>query len=386
MANDKKELLGQVALLCFIAAGLYIVWPEAPIEGPAVETQVSAIAAPLATTSESTEPEPEAALPEPETAQKPSNEAIIEDTSISVVPTPEPEGAVHRIVNPYATPPLSFDTINVSARSALVNILCIPYAGSLKPITGSGVIVSSTGIILTNAHVAQYVLLSQANTSVTCTIRMGSPAQPRFVPHVLYVPSDWIEQHASDIVSARPVGTGEKDYALLFPVRSIDGSAAPADFPYLSIDTRERIGFTDDAVLVASYPAEFLAGFAAYNNLYSASSVTTIKKLLTFETNTVDVHSLGGIIGAQSGSSGGAVVNGWGYLIGIVSTMADGKTTADRDLRSVTLSYIDRDIRAETGSSLADILSGDPLERAVAFAQGPATALVQLLIDAIEHR
>jgi len=52
----------------------------------------------------------------------------------------------------------------------------------------------------------------------------------------------------------------------------------------------------------------------------------------------------------------------------------------------VTLSYIDRDIRAETGSSLTDILSVDPLERAVAFAQGPALTLVQLLINAIERR
>lgn len=291
-----------------------------------------------------------------------------------------------RIANPYPFPPQSFSTINEAARGALVNILCMPRSGSLRPISGSGVLIDPRGVILTNAHVAQYVLLSQSSRiDLSCTIRTGAPASARWVPEVLYIPPAWVKAHAQEINDQRPLGTGEHDYALLLITRSVDGSPLPTTFPSLPFDTREAIGFQGDSVLAASYPAEFLGGIAAQSSLYPVSSVTTIKQLLTFNTGTVDLISLGGIIEAQSGSSGGAVVNAWGRLIGIIATTSEGDTTALRDLRAVTLSYISHDLAAQTQFDLATTLGGDVFAEAQDFSIHTAPDLIKLFIAQLTH-
>lgn len=294
-----------------------------------------------------------------------------------------------RIENPYPFPPKTFAAVNDEARLALVNIFCAARAGSLRPTSASGVIIDSRGVILTNAHVAQYVLLaSDQAVDLSCTIRTGSPAVARFVPEVLYIPSVWIEEHAKDIKTARPVGTGEHDYALLRIKGTLLSSATmPEAFPFLPLDLREGIGFMDDQVLVASYPAEFIGGATAQLSLYPVTSITTIKGLLTFGDNgTIDLVSIGGVVGAQSGSSGGGIVNAWGRLIGLISTTSEGTTTADRDLRSITLSYINRDIAIQSGLDLPTILAGDIKKEAYAFNTVIAPALIKLLVDQLKSR
>ncbi len=264
-----------------------------------------------------------------------------------------------RIESPYSFPPKSTDQANTETRAALVNIICMSN-GSIRPISGSGVIIDARGVILTNAHVAQYVLLSQDHAiDLSCTIRTGSPARPMWTASVLYMPPVWVATHASEINSAHPVGTGEHDYALLLINGSATGTSLPVVFPFLPVDMRSAIGFTGDQVLVAGYPAEFIGGVQAQQNLYAATSISAIGTLMTFGTGSVDVISLGGVIQAQSGSSGGAAVNPWGHLIGLISTTSDGATTADRDLHALTLSYIDRDLNVQTGSSLSAILGGN---------------------------
>jgi hypothetical protein len=292
-----------------------------------------------------------------------------------------------RIENPYNIPPESFDLVNTAARSALVNILCMPRSGgSLAPISGSGVIIDPRGVILTNAHVAQYVLLSESqDVDLTCQIRTGAPATAQWTVDVLYIPPVWVGAHASEINTAHPTGTGEHDYALLRITGSVPGQSVPSIFPSLPFDTRDAIGFLGDQVLGASYPAEFLGGMAAENNLYPVSSVSPIDQLLTFGTSTVDVISIGGVVEAQSGSSGGGVVNAWGRLIGLISTTSNAPTTAGRDLRAITLSYINRDMVAQTGLDLASYLSGNLSAQEAAFNTTTAPGLIQQYIQVISH-
>ena len=294
--------------------------------------------------------------------------------------------SIARIENPYPFPPQSFEVTNNQARLALVNILCGARSGTFKPISASGVIIDSRGVILTNAHVAQYFLLSADPTvDLSCVIRAGSPAYPAWNAEVLFMPPAWVKAHASDLTKARPVGTGEYDYALLRITGSVSGQPL-SSLPFVPIDTREAIGFKDDSVLVASYPAEFVGGISTQLNLYPVSSITDIKNMLTFDNKTVDVISLGGIIGAQSGSSGGAVVNAWGRLVGVISTTSDGATTDARDLHAITLSYINRNIATESGLDLQSILGGDVASEADAFNANTAPALRQLFIDQIKPR
>ena len=307
--------------------------------------------------------------------------------TISRPSTKTKEGAsIRRIENPYATPPESFLTVNEWTLGALVNILCTPRSGTLRPISGSGVLIDPHGVILTSAHVAQYVLLSQSpQINLSCVVRAGSPARDAWSAEVLFMPPVWVEEHAADLTADAPTGTGEHDYALLRIVSALDGNPLPTGTPALKADTREGVAFLKDAILVAGYPAEFIGGDAAQNQLYPATSLSTVKDLLTFRTNSVDLISVGGVVAAQSGSSGGAVVNAWGRLVGLITTTSEGATTADRDLRALTISYIDRDIRAQSGSDLSSILNGDLAAEAAAFRNVAAPRLTQMLIDQLSN-
>lgn len=246
--------------------------------------------------------------------------------------------------------------------------------------------IDSQGIVLTNAHVAQYVLIAQSGMSdLHCEVRTGAPAVNAWIPVVMYVPPIWIDLHGKDIVSAHSLGTGEHDYALLYMTTTTDGSPRPASFAYVSPDVREAIAFIDDNVLAASYPVELLGGSVIQGNLYPVTSITTVKGLLTFSVGKADAISLGGVIGAQSGSSGGGVVNQWNRLVGLITTTSEGATTGERDLHAVTTGYINRDLIAQTGTGLLGTLAKDAKSSTEAF-KPQADILSQKLFDAIRGR
>lgn len=306
------------------------------------------------------------------------------DVASTTSPTASGPMAV-RIKDPYPTPSEDFATINIATRAALVNIFCVPSDGTMSIVSGSGVIIDPRGVIITNAHVAQYVLLAKySRASLTCTIRSGSPSKTLWLADVLYIPPVWVREHAVDIKSQKPTGTGEHDYAFLRIVSPVGDNPLPTSFPHIVFDTRESIGFVDDMVLGASYPAEFLGGISIGNSLYAVSSISTIRQLFTFTTNSVDLISIGSVIGAQGGSSGGAVINAWGRLIGIVTTTSNGATTADRDLRAITMSYIDRDLKAQTGMNLKEFLNGDLNIRQANFNNNTAHTLTESLVSYIK--
>ncbi|OGG58513.1 hypothetical protein A2765_02160 [Candidatus Kaiserbacteria bacterium RIFCSPHIGHO2_01_FULL_56_24] len=302
-----------------------------------------------------------------------------------LAPSTPPSQAAPVPENPYPFPPVAQDALNTQARSALVNILCKTTGGMLRPISGSGVIIDPRGVILTNAHVAQYVLLaSSQHVNLSCFVRTGSPASGTWTASLIYMPSQWVAEHAADIKKTRPLGTGEYDFALLLITGTGGTTPLPSSFPYLPVETR-GISRAGDPALLAAYPAEFSGGNATQNALDASSAITTIKQLLTFKENTIDLISLGGVVLAQSGSSGGAVVNAWGRLVGIISTTSEGATTAERDLRAITLSYVNRALEAETGQSLHELLTKDVAVESVTFMQTKAPALANLIIDQLSQ-
>ncbi len=313
-------------------------------------------------------------------ANKPNNKPVV-----TAAPTPPP-AQVERVESPYSTPPESLETIDAPTRNALVNILCMPNAGTLRPISGSGVIIDPRGVILTNAHVAQFILLSESpKINLTCSVRTGSPASPRWKAVVLYIPSVWVDSHYQNINGGNVSGTGEHDYALLYITSDLQGNAVTQPFPYLPIETRANVAFESDHVLVAGYPAEFVGGIVAQQNLYAATSISTIQKLMTFDRDTVDVFSVGGVIEAQGGSSGGPVVNAWRHVVGIIVTTSEGASTAARDLHALSLNYIDRDITALTTKNLEAILSANISLLAAQFSRETTPQLLQKYISALSH-
>lgn len=295
---------------------------------------------------------------------------VVEPQTQTQEPTEEPpQPTIEPTTTPslYAFAPLSFDEINDSTRPAIVNILCGSNQGSsIAGATGSGVIIDSRGVILTNAHVAQYLLLqSHKNVKVSCVIRIGAPAKPRYTADVLAFPNAWAAKHAKDIRLELPTGTGEHDWALLYITGRTDGSPKPETFPFIEFDTRQAVTVENDSVLLASYPAGFLGGPTLRKDLWPVSTVVSIQKVFTFTKSKIDILALGGNIAAQGGSSGGGVVNQWGKLVGLISTSSTGDTTAERDLRAVTLSHINESIKQQTGDELLSFLENGSFEETV---------------------
>lgn len=261
-------------------------------------------------------------------------------------------------------PQTSLTELNTEVRESLVNILCRTNVDPLKAITATGIIIDSRGVILTNAHVGQYYLLKEyaGPNSVTCIVRTGSPAQPRFHSELLFISPEWVTANKNNLKEERPLGTGENDFALVLITSKIDGS--PADQTFAALDVATNDSDIDETSpvdhIVAGYAAGFLGGPTIERDLYVASAVSRIREIFTFGETTVDLVALGSSIVAQKGSSGGAVVSSKDKkLIGLIVTTTDGTTTGERDLRAVTLSHIERSIRQATGKGLKEYLSGN---------------------------
>ncbi|MCW9054525.1 MAG: serine protease [Candidatus Pacebacteria bacterium] len=285
--------------------------------------------------------------------------------------------------------PLTFAEINTNTTEALVNILCSQnVATAVTPITGSGVIIDPRGVIITNAHVAQFFLLKDypVEDALSCIIRTGSPARPMYTAELLYIPPIWISEHAEDITDSEPTGTGENDYAFLRITgrTSPDAGGLPTSSSYLPMDAEATIE-TGAPVLVAGYPAGFLGGISVQKDLYSVSSITTIGERFTFNTNTIDLFSTGGTVVSQGGSSGGAVVSAKEKLVGVIVTSTNGDTTAERDLRAISVGHINRSLFEYSNTTIDALLFGDVALRARLFNIGTAPALTDILVNSLNN-
>lgn len=348
----------------------------------------------IATTTESKKESPIAAAPEkpPEAPkQKPRPPAPSASAAPITPAQTTPVAASPPTSETPVTPPSPSENlgdINTKVRGALVNILCTTGgAGPLKPISGSGIIIDPRGVILTNAHVAQFMLLRDypVKDNIDCVIRVGSPARTMYRAEMLYFPTQWMQANAHKITAENPTGTGEHDFALLRITTPTGPGTLPAAFPSVSPSMIKDIGALP--VILAAYPAGFYDGGTIQSSLYVASARTNVGQVFTFkEGGGADLFSIGGTILSQKGSSGGAVVReSDAALIGLIATATQGATTAERDLRAITISHINASIVGNVGLGLSSLLQGDLAQKALLFNLNVLPTLRRTLTEALEQ-
>src|SRR5690606_19662008 len=77
---------------------------------------------------------------------------------------------------------------------ALVNIFCtFTNPDFIRTTTGSGFFIDGDGVILTNAHIAQFLLMEASDSfgETECIVRTGDPATARYEAELLYIPPAW---------------------------------------------------------------------------------------------------------------------------------------------------------------------------------------------------
>jgi S1-C subfamily serine protease len=124
---------------------------------------------------------------------------------------------------------------------------------------------------------------------------------------------------------------------------------------YIPFDMRPNTAFINDTVVATAYPAEIFTPAQMKSGLYTISSRNMVRELYTFDLVHADAFAMGTSLLAEGGSSGGAVVNAWGYLVGVITSVSQA-AIADRDLRAIAISYIDRDITTTISMHIADIV------------------------------
>ncbi len=269
-----------------------------------------------------------------------------------------------------------------AVRAALVNILCTTSNQTVRAMSGSGVIIDPHGIILTVAHVGQYFLLAEGEApTATCVIRTGSPAKNAYFAKPIYVSESWIEDHPGILLEEHARGTGEHDFAILAITQSATKAPLPVTFPALSLS--KETPQTGDGVIIGTYGAQFVSSEDIRTSLLPTLITDTVKDVYTFNRTTVDVLSLGGNAAAQSGSSGGAVADTDGKLVGLITTSTTDGPVASRDVRAITLRHIRESFSDDTRSTFDAFLSAANPEALATSFSGDMEILRSLIIKTL---
>ena len=266
---------------------------------------------------------------------------------------------------------------------AIVNIFCTFRTPEfIQTTTGTGFFIDADGVIMTNAHVAQFLLLASAEAqgSAECTVRGGNPASPLYTAQLLYIPPAWVQENATVRNDVLPMGTGERDYALLYVDSAVNNQPLPATFPALAFNSELLSTRTKDAdIVVAGYPAGDLLTLGASVDLIPRSASTSVSELYTFGSNRADVFSIRGTAVGAQGSSGGPVLNSVGEVIGMIATRGDDTVDGAGSLRAITLSHVHRTMLQETGFTLKENLDGNLALRSQVFTDTMSPFLLTLL-------
>jgi hypothetical protein len=244
-----------------------------------------------------------------------------------------------------------------NVKDVVVNILCLEKTSTYtKMSSGSGVIISSNGLVLTNAHVAYPFLQSSqfGMNTYSCTVRRENIPNYGYNAELVYYPLDWLNENSEVIKDPSPVGTGENDYAILLLTTPIGPAPKTATFSSASLSVGAVDLKNDLSVTIAGYPSSNSGVFAVDARPGLKVADTHIDEFFTFATRTFDVLQTGANSVAKRGSSGGGVFNN-GALYGLIVTTNQSEDGAYAN--ALTLPYIKRDFESDTGIDLDDFVT-----------------------------
>lgn len=316
--------------------------------------------------------------PTPKKITPPKTPVVIPKPEITPqTPKPELPKEIPKIELPTPEVPLKELTTEEKIKKATINIYCARIRDrAIEKITGSGVIVDPQGIILTNAHVAEYVLLSQyTGSNTTCTIRAGSPAQSYYKAKIIFLPSEWILANKNNLTNTNLQGNGEYDYAVLGITEVLSKNAPNVPLPYFETDNKKLVA--NQNILLGGYPANFGDVKVLDNSLYFLYDNSKVSQVMSFNGSSIDVITTLATSLAEHGSSGGPIVSE-GRLVGLIdSTLLNG--SQKKIIQGITMSYVEKSIKETSGKTLGSLI-GNYQNEIKSFERDKVEYLVGLLL------
>ena len=176
------------------------------------------------------------------------------------------------------------------------------------------------------------------------------------------------------------MGTGERDYALLYVSERVNGEPLPAVFPALQVDPNLLpVSTINSRVTAAGYPAANLLRNGPSTDLIPVVAETSVSELYTYGSNYADVFSIRGSAVGEEGASGGPVLNANGEVIGIIVTRGDDSIDGTGSLRAISISHVHRTMLEETGFTLEQNFGGNLPFRSEVFSDTLAPFLLALI-------
>ncbi len=187
-----------------------------------------------------------------------------------------------------------------------------------------------------------------------------------FTAKPLYISEKWIENNYQQITSSSPVGTGKYDYALLLITGNTNPTIPLPKFPSLKINTSAEFLNAGEKITVAGYPGTITSSLEIAKNSSLQTDRVMVKEIFTLNKTSIDVVSTNDTVLAQRGSSGGGAFKN-NELGGIIVSTKNGSSASNYALNILTLDYINREIKNETGKTLSNFVSGDLWKQAKDF-------------------
>ncbi len=311
------------------------------------------------------------------TTQQPESEVSYNDTGNETLQDHQFEEAEDEAQ--HITPDLQPEGQMTSPADVVVNIICTQRKGSITTVsTGSGVIISPEGVVLTNAHVAQFFILEDVNSGIDCAIYKENIPTFGYKADILYISPAWVSENFTTISDPSPRGTGEKDFALLLITKSTNPVLSlPSRFAYTRFNLNDSVYTKNRPISVAGFPGVPLSIFdlAKAGNLITDNN--RIQDVFTFRNrNSIDIFSTFRSPVAGRGASGGGIFY-QNDLIGVTVTISP--ENGGFKINAITTTYINDALVNEIGQNLISLLSGDLNEQINIFRETHIQNMADLL-------
>ena len=277
-------------------------------------------------------------------------------TTSNIPESPKTSTTIDALTKPQQTESV-ISIKSKGSEESVINIRCENKTkNTLKVITGSGIIISSSGLILTAAHVAAPVYAQQLNNSYNCYARINNPASVKYPLKVVYIDQAWINKYYS-VFDKTYTETGEHDVAIL-KIDNSNSKLTPSEIinlnntAFAALST--EVPSVGQSIVIKSYPADVYGKLGVFTVLPRKSEINSIDKITDFNggLSSLDLIETSPSNLGQSGASGGGIFNNQGQLIGIISNMISSNILFKNKVRATSIRYMNDEITKNGGRSI----------------------------------